>query len=1381
MTTRYIAFYFLLNILIAPVHLEPLSIGENESFVVQEGSALELQCRFGPDSHFSFPKLSTEFNVTTDWNISDGVFYRPRTEHGDTGWYGCAPQDVTLDPDDRQQPSTAWSYVYVKSEKNLFAVASDDVWSFTVGAGETLVIPCRPTSPDYPVKLYESGNELTLNDNRLFDPRVGFIWKNIKIKNSNFYKCTVEHNDFTLDIFCHIKVEANVKLNLPHIYNESIGHVVWGENLKANCTVNVGHGSFNLQWIPPNNSSRFHERLYVEPKSSGKTAIIEMTITDVRDEDKGTYICKVSNPYEERSTSIDIKIYDPFDTYIKLKSQGDQTYFESPAGGSISSVVYYDAYPQPTLQWIGPDNRTITSSENYEVNITNRYIKLEMKNLATKHMGNYTLVATNRNNTATLNITVVVTSKPVTLMEPILPYYKPSSLTSINCHAASYPKANISWQYIHCPETYPCDEELQITEDLTNSTLKPVEDRTAVISTVTLMVNTTGRIVCIASNPRGVVNSTEVLFVSDGEGIFGLDRPKSNIVEGDDFELTCTSSVYNYTDKLEWYDQNKQPIEETERLKIVTSNTMFTHRSTLSIRNVSKNDMNIFICAGVPNDSERPNYQYYNLTVFDSKEPFFEETNMNETEITFDLNANKRNVYLLCNIGGMPVPTVTWYKNDEIIKENDQFKFYNEHELYIKFLLERDEGKYTCRGTNRIGEIETFQRILIKKKPTSPILIVSVVVLIIICFILMTVFFIKFRREKIMRKELIEAGLMHFEEGAMECLNPDLTVDDQAELLPYDKKWEFPRERLKLGKQLGSGAFGVVMKAEAQGISEDESVTTVAVKMVRRGTDPTYIRALASELKIMVHLGKHLNVVNLLGACTKNIAKRELFVIVEYCRFGNLHNYLLRHRADFINQIDPTTGKIDPSIGQEFLTRSTSICSSNRLKYAALTFSRSLSATSGGSGGEPMDYREGTDSQGVSMSPDGCIMSNNSSQPGWRSNYRGDYKDQNLKPICTQDLLSWAYQVAGGMEYLSCRKVLHGDLAARNILLAENNVVKICDFGLAKSMYKDDNYKKKGDSPLPIKWMAIESIRDRIFSTQSDIWSFGIVLWEFFTLAETPYPGMEAEKQYQKLIEGYRMEQPEYATKEVYEIMTQCWKAKPTLRPTFPKLVESIGNLLEESVKTRYLELNVPYMDMNTITFETGKSDYLTMMSAPDHTALSSTVPDYVNSPITLTSNNSYLLMSPTNVTEDSGIFSPRPDVTKSHFAFPSVDQTADLPEDLEMTPMLPENSDYLKPIDVQQRRAEFAKQRQNQSRQDKPQSDYTNAPLVSVDKNSDNLNRSLEKDLTDLKNFGTPIIRTQDNYVNMPKQKSDLRKDPVNSFSNPSYVIINDKDQTRI
>lgn len=137
------------------------------------------------------------------------------------------------------------------------------------------------------------------------------------------------------------------------------------------------------------------------------------------------------------------------------------------------------------------------------------------------------------------------------------------------------------------------------------------------------------------------------------------------------------------------------------------------------------------------------------------------------------------------------------------------------------------------------------------------------------------------------------------------------------------------------------------MKGEAKNIVEGEELTTVAVKMAKRNADHIYIKTLASELKVMAHLGKHLNVVNLLGACTKNVAKSklnyicrdkilfhfivgELLVIVEFCRFGNIQNYLIRHRNDFINQVDPKSGNLDYSIGQEYLDRSYSVSSNHR-------------------------------------------------------------------------------------------------------------------------------------------------------------------------------------------------------------------------------------------------------------------------------------------------------------------------------------------------------------------------------------------------------------------------------------------------------------------
>lgn len=168
------------------------------------------------------------------------------------------------------------------------------------------------------------------------------------------------------------------------------------------------------------------------------------------------------------------------------------------------------------------------------------------------------------------------------------------------------------------------------------------------------------------------------------------------------------------------------------------------------------------------------------------------------------------------------------------------------------------------------------------------------------------------RRKQKLIQELKAAGLANFEEGNLESIDPDVNLDEQADLLPYNKDVEFPRDKLKLGKQLGAGAFGVVVKAIAQGIVPYEEESTVAVKMVKKQTDNEVMKALVSELKIMIHLGTHLNVVNLLGAVTKNIAKRELMVIVEYCQFGNLQTFLVKHRPYFVDQI--VNDRIDPSI-----------------------------------------------------------------------------------------------------------------------------------------------------------------------------------------------------------------------------------------------------------------------------------------------------------------------------------------------------------------------------------------------------------------------------------------------------------------------------------
>uniref|UniRef100_A0A8D2LVA8 Protein kinase domain-containing protein n=1 Tax=Varanus komodoensis TaxID=61221 RepID=A0A8D2LVA8_VARKO len=148
---------------------------------------------------------------------------------------------------------------------------------------------------------------------------------------------------------------------------------------------------------------------------------------------------------------------------------------------------------------------------------------------------------------------------------------------------------------------------------------------------------------------------------------------------------------------------------------------------------------------------------------------------------------------------------------------------------------------------------------------------------------------------------------------------------------------------------------------------------------------------------------------------------------------------------------------------------------------------------------------------------------------------------------------------------------IHRDLAARNILLTHGRITKICDFGLARDIRNDSNYVVKGNARLPVKWMAPESIFECVYTFESDVWSYGILLWELFSLGSSPYPGMPVDsKFYKRIKEGYRMFSPEFAPAEIYEIMRSCWDADPVKRPTFKQIVQLIEQQISDTTNHIY-------------------------------------------------------------------------------------------------------------------------------------------------------------------------------------------------------------------
>ncbi|KAL6082867.1 hypothetical protein STEG23_002561 [Scotinomys teguina] len=309
--------------------------------------------------------------------------------------------------------------------------------------------------------------------------------------------------------------------------------------------------------------------------------------------------------------------------------------------------------------------------------------------------------------------------------------------------------------------------------------------------------------------------------------------------------------------------------------------------------------------------------------------------------------------------------------------------------------------------------------------------------------------------------------------------------------LPADPKWELSRTRLTLGKPLGEGCFGQVVMAEAIGIDKDHTAkpVTVAVKMLKDDATDKDLSDLVSEMEMMKMIGKHKNIINLLGACTQG---GPLYVLVEYAAKGNLREFLRARRPP------------------------------------------------------GMDY-----------SFDACRLPE--------------------EQLTCKDLVSCAYQVARGMEYLASQKCIHRDLAARNVLVTEDNVMKIADFGLARDVHNLDYYKKTTNGRLPVKWMAPEALFDRVYTHQSDVWSFGVLLWEIFTLGGSPYPGIPVEELFKLLKEGHRMDKPANCTHDLYMIMRECWHAVPSQRPTFKQLVEDLDRILTVTSTDEYLDLSVPF------------------------------------------------------------------------------------------------------------------------------------------------------------------------------------------------------------
>jgi len=347
-----------------------------------------------------------------------------------------------------------------------------------------------------------------------------------------------------------------------------------------------------------------------------------------------------------------------------------------------------------------------------------------------------------------------------------------------------------------------------------------------------------------------------------------------------------------------------------------------------------------------------------------------------------------------------------------------------------------------------------------------------------------------------------QAVMKNLLEGNASKLNPDLPITQQAKLLPYNYTFEVKKCDFTISHIIGEGQFGSVFVGTAKGIYSPGD-TKVAIKQVKDTLNDNQLTTIIDELKILSNLQMHINLVNLLGACTEDIHVNEVYLLLEYCPFGDLKKFLLERRDKFMSTMRKQVG-----------------------------------------------YME--------------------------------------SPFNSKLLLSWCYSMAKGMEYLESKKIMHGDLAARNILVGENFVAKISDFGLSKQMYYNQDYKKTNRRLIPWAWMATEYLQTGEFNIKSDVWSFGVVLWEIFSLGNKPY-GIEAfEETKNKILSGYRLPSPDNMDLlddglDVYsQVMLPCWAGEAARRPTFKSLSAQLGDMYGEEGLTEYEDLVLKYNQRQT-------------------------------------------------------------------------------------------------------------------------------------------------------------------------------------------------------
>ncbi|EMP37579.1 Vascular endothelial growth factor receptor 1 [Chelonia mydas] len=1174
--------------------------------VIRAGQTLNLTCRGEMVHSWSLPeapsKASKRLKVIKYACGRNGKQFcssltLSRAQANDTGYYSCKYASSSA----VKKKTESTIYIFINDTGSPFVELHSDIPKIIhMTDGGEMIIPCRVTAPDIAVTLKKIPLETLIPDGKtiIWDSTKGFIIPKATYRFIGLMSCetTIGGHKYSTKYLTHRQTNTifDVQLNTPNLVK-----LLKGDTLAINCTVAAAWNTrVQMTWSYPGEANhRASVTKRIGQRNTDANIFYSILVVDkVRDIDKGQYTCHVKSGPSIKSVNTTVHVYDK--TFITLKHRR-KSVLEAVAGRkSYRLSMKVKAFPSPEVVWLKDGLPAAEKCARYVV----KDYSLIIRDVAEEDAGNFTITLSIRqwNLYKNLTVTLIVNVKPQIYEKAVSSFPDPNlyllgSKQVLTCTVYGIPQPTITWIWHPCrqnrskargeskavwavsfssffvpvlgegfsppptssatvdrvalsplpkaglraatrqgtssrslsPLPLSCSlangidivwyEVCSNTEgpfilksgSSTGNRIQSITQHMAMIEgknkTASILAvaeaKSSGIYSCVASNKVGNVERNISFYVTDVPNGFHINLDKMPI-EGENLILSCSVNKFLYKD-IAWILPRTVNNQTKAKKHIIKE---YSTTLILTIKNVSLEHSGTYACRARNIYSGEEVLQKKDVTIRAQEAPSLLR-NLSDQIVNTSNSAT-----LECQAQGIPEPQISWFKNhEEIQQEPGIILGPGSKMLFIERVKEEDEGLYQCIATNLKGSVESKAYVTVQgtaeRSNLELITLTCTCVAATLFWLLLTLFIRKLKRPY---SSEIKTNYLSI------IMDPDeVPLDEQCEHLPFDaSKWEFARERLKLGKSLGCGAFGKVVEAAAFGIKNSPTCRIVAVKML----------------------------------------KGPLMVIVEYCKYGNLSNYLKSKRnfffpnKDALLQVEQMKEKKDIELVEGKKQRLASVTSSESLASSGFQEDKSLS-----------DVEEEEE----------------------------DSDDFYKWPLTMEDLISYSFQVARGMEFLSSRKCIHRDLAARNVLLSENNVVKICDFGLARDIYKNPDYVRKGD-------------------TITQPTSVQVLICTLLPLGASPYPGVQIDEDFcSRLKEGTRMRAPEYATSEIYQIMLDCWHGNPNERPRFSELVERLGDLLQANVQ----QDGKDYIPLNTIFTADSRFAYSSPTSVNSHLSEDISVP----------------------------------------------------------------------------------------------------------------------------------------------------------------------------